>query len=90
MNGRPLPPLIYNLTLTGAISTSQVEEVLQLGLWLVSNQTYNNGSLRYPDVFNDTISIGTQAELVCPGITQYRVAAARAVGSQWMYFHHRA
>ncbi|KAJ5714509.1 carboxylesterase [Penicillium malachiteum] len=57
---------LWTLEESGQISAKQVSEILTSNLWLVTNETIpNNGSTTYPNVYNASINVATDAQLAC-------------------------
>jgi carboxylesterase type B len=70
----------------GGVSQAQADVAIASGLWIVSNETYNNGSTSFPSVYNASVNLGTDAFISCPGSQMVRTAATvGAYQSLWVY-----
>ncbi|KAH7059116.1 Alpha/Beta hydrolase protein [Macrophomina phaseolina] len=82
---------LNTLLSTGNVAQAQVDATLQSGLWLVGNETINNGSTVYPDAYNASIDIVSDITLTCYGSQFASVGAAvGAFESMYVYSLERA
>ncbi|KAJ5287618.1 carboxylesterase [Penicillium angulare] len=57
---------LWTLEENGQITAKQVDEILASNLWLITNETIpNNGSTTYPNAYNASINVATDAQLAC-------------------------
>ncbi|KAL1638684.1 hypothetical protein SLS58_008716 [Diplodia intermedia] len=84
------------LVANGRATRAQADAVLESGLWVVdgieeSASVLGNGSTVYPDAYNASISVVSDATLQCDGSAFASVgAAAAAFESLWVYSMERA
>lgn len=82
---------LWTLEESGQISAQQVSEILASNLWLVTNETIpNNGSTAYPNAYNASINVATDAGLTCFS-GQYAVLGTfvAAFDPVWVGVHQR-
>ncbi|OOF90625.1 hypothetical protein ASPCADRAFT_59033 [Aspergillus carbonarius ITEM 5010] len=74
----------------GWIDQEQADHIIPSGLWLISNETFNNGSISYPSVYNASIKISTENNQECPNGAYAMVGAATvAFPSIHVAYHQR-
>ncbi|KIY49845.1 alpha/beta-hydrolase [Fistulina hepatica ATCC 64428] len=74
----------------GQLVQAQADAVFASNLWLVTNETVNNASSTYTNVYNASINVATDATISCFGVGFTIVGAAvSAWESMWIYEHQR-
>ncbi|PYI02746.1 carboxylesterase [Aspergillus sclerotiicarbonarius CBS 121057] len=74
----------------GWIDQEQADHIIPSGLWLISNETFHNGSVSYPSVYNASIKISTETNQECPNGAYAMVGASTvAFPSIHVAYHQR-
>ncbi|PSR82744.1 carboxylesterase [Coniella lustricola] len=78
----------------GEIKQTQADAVLASGLWVITNGSISNathgGATSYPDAYNASVYVTTDAIISCYGASYASIGAASfAFESQWVYQHQR-
>ncbi|KAI3059071.1 hypothetical protein CBS147353_10624 [Aspergillus niger] len=74
----------------GWIDQEQADHIIPSGLWLISNETFHNGSTSYSSVYNASVKIATENNQECPNGAYAMVGAATvAFPSMHVAYHQR-
>ncbi|RAL02569.1 carboxylesterase [Aspergillus ibericus CBS 121593] len=74
----------------GWIDQKQADHIISSGLWLISNETFQNGSVSYPSVYNASVKISTENNQECPNGAYAMVGASTvAFPSMHVAYHQR-